>query len=77
MGQKITAILVGEMELLGYVTVKNNSVTVTAKGKKKLESYVNSLKPEEKKALLHQISKIRQPILSGFRFRPPVLHYLF
>jgi uncharacterized repeat protein (TIGR04076 family) len=51
LGQKITAILVGELELLDYVIVKNNSVSITAKGKKKLAAYTAGLTPEEKKAL--------------------------
>ena len=51
LGQKIVAILAGELELLGYVTVKDDKVTATAEGKKKLASYKGSLTAEEKKAL--------------------------
>jgi uncharacterized repeat protein (TIGR04076 family) len=51
LGQRIVAILVGELELMGYVVVKDDSVTITDKGKKKLESYKASLTAEEKKAL--------------------------
>ena len=51
LGQKVTAILVGELELMGYVIVKDDKVTATDKGKKKLESYKASLSAEERKAL--------------------------
>ena len=51
LGQKIVAILVGELELMGFVTVKDNKVSITDKGKKKLESYKSSLTAEEVKAL--------------------------
>jgi len=51
LGQKIVAILVGELELMRYVYVKDDNVTTTDKGKKKLESFVKSLMTEERKAL--------------------------
>jgi uncharacterized repeat protein (TIGR04076 family) len=51
LGQRIVAILVGEMELLDYVDVKNNKVTITDKGKKKLASFIKGLTAEERKAL--------------------------
>ena len=51
LGQKIIAVLVGELELLGYVKVDKDRVTATDKGKKKLASFKNSLTQEEKKAL--------------------------
>jgi len=51
LGQHIVAILVGELELMGYVSVKDNKVTITDKGKKKLEDYKASLTAEERKAL--------------------------
>lgn len=51
LGQRIVAALVGELQVLGYVTVKNDKVTITAKGKKKLASFIKSLTAEEKKAL--------------------------
>jgi uncharacterized repeat protein (TIGR04076 family) len=51
LGQKIVAILVGELELMGYVDVKEDRVTITDKGKKKLENFVKSLAAEEKEAL--------------------------
>jgi uncharacterized repeat protein (TIGR04076 family) len=51
LGQKIIAALVGELELIGYVIVKDNKVTTTDKGVKKLASYKKSLNPEERKAL--------------------------
>ena len=51
LGQKIVAILVGELELMRYVDVKDDKVTITDKGKKKLEDYINSLTAEEKEAL--------------------------
>jgi len=51
LGQRIVAILVGELELMGFVNVKDDRVTVTDDGKKKLESFIKSLTAEEKKAL--------------------------
>jgi uncharacterized repeat protein (TIGR04076 family) len=51
LGQKIIAALVGELELIGYVEVKDNKVTITDKGVKKVASYKKSLTPEERKAL--------------------------
>lgn len=51
LGQNMVAILVGELELMGYVDVAEDKVTVTDKGKKKLEDYKKSLTAEEKKAL--------------------------
>jgi uncharacterized repeat protein (TIGR04076 family) len=51
LGQNIIAVLVGELELMDYVVVRDNKVNVTEKGKKKLEDYKKSLKAEEVKAL--------------------------
>jgi hypothetical protein len=51
LGQNIIAILVGELEVLRYVVVKENKMSITDKGKKKLENFRNSLTAEEKKAL--------------------------
>ena len=51
LGQKIIAILVGELELMGYVDVKDDKVTVTDRGVKKLEDYKASLTAEEREAL--------------------------
>ena len=51
LGQKIVAILVGELEVMGYVTVKDDQVAITDKGKKKLEDYKASLMAEEREAL--------------------------
>ncbi len=51
LGQRIVAVLVGELEVLGYVIVKANKVTVTEKGKKKLEYFRESLTAEEREAL--------------------------
>ncbi len=51
LGQKIVAILVGELELMRYVDVKDDKVTITDKGKKKLESFIKSLTAEEREAL--------------------------
>jgi uncharacterized repeat protein (TIGR04076 family) len=51
LGQNIIASLVGELELLGYVEVKDNKVTHTDKGVRKFESYKAGLTPEERKAL--------------------------
>ncbi|MCJ7605723.1 MAG: hypothetical protein MUO19_06790 [Dehalococcoidales bacterium] len=50
-GQKIVAILVGELELVAYVTVTGDAVTVTEEGKRKLEDYKADLTPEERRAL--------------------------
>jgi hypothetical protein len=44
-------VLVEELDLLGFVTIKNDKVTVTPKGKKKLAEFVGKLSAEEKKAL--------------------------
>jgi uncharacterized repeat protein (TIGR04076 family) len=51
LGQNMIAVLVGELELLDYVNVADSKVTATAKGKKKLESFIAGLTPEEKTAL--------------------------
>lgn len=51
LGQKIVASLVGELELVGFVDVKDDKVTITEKGKNKLASFRESLTGEEKKAL--------------------------
>ena len=51
LGQKMVAILVGELELMDYVDVKDNKVTITDKGKKKLDDFKMSLTAEEKTAL--------------------------
>jgi uncharacterized repeat protein (TIGR04076 family) len=51
LGQNIIAALVGELELMGYVEVKDDRVTVTDKCKKKLADYKKSLTAEERKAL--------------------------
>jgi uncharacterized repeat protein (TIGR04076 family) len=51
LGQNIIAALVGELELMGYIDVKDDMVTVTDKGKKKLADYKKSLTAEERKAL--------------------------
>jgi Mn-dependent DtxR family transcriptional regulator len=51
LGQRMIAVIVGELELLGYVNVKNDKVSITDKGKKKLEIFIQSLTVEEKKAL--------------------------
>jgi hypothetical protein len=51
LGQKIVAILVGELELMDYVDVRDNQVTITGKGKKKLEDFTGSLTMEEVEAL--------------------------
>lgn len=51
LGQNIISILVGELELMGYVKVKDDNVTITEKGIKKLEDYKVSLTTEEKEAL--------------------------
>lgn len=51
LGQNMIAVLVGELELLGYVNVVEGRVTATAKGKKKLQSFIEGLTAAEKKAL--------------------------
>jgi uncharacterized repeat protein (TIGR04076 family) len=51
LGQKIIAVFVGELELMGYVNVKDDKVMITDKGKKKLTDYVKSLTAAERKAL--------------------------
>jgi hypothetical protein len=51
LGQRMVAIIVGELELLDFVDVKNDKVTITDKGKKKLASFIKTLTSEEKKAL--------------------------
>lgn len=51
LGQNIIAILVGELEVLGYVTVIDDKVTATDKGNEKLVSFIQSLTAEEKEAL--------------------------
>ncbi|MGD1119609.1 MAG: hypothetical protein ABR886_09000 [Dehalococcoidales bacterium] len=51
LGQKMIAVLVGELELMGYVEVSDGKVTATASGKQKLKGYIAGLTAEEKKAL--------------------------
>ena len=43
--------LVEELELTGYLKIKDGKATVTSKGKKKIEAFKASLKTEERKAL--------------------------
>jgi uncharacterized repeat protein (TIGR04076 family) len=50
LGQRMVAVIVGELELLGYVDVKKDKVSITDKGKKKLASFIKSLTAEEKQA---------------------------
>ncbi|HTY82297.1 MAG TPA: hypothetical protein VMB24_05900, partial [Dehalococcoidales bacterium] len=51
MGQRMVAVLTGELELMGYVDVKEDKVIATEKGLKKLASFKKSLTAEERKAL--------------------------
>jgi hypothetical protein len=51
LGQRIVAVIVGELELLGYVDVKKDKVSVTGKGREKLAGFIKTLTVEEKKAL--------------------------
>jgi uncharacterized repeat protein (TIGR04076 family) len=51
LGQRMIAVIVGELELLDYIDVKKDKVSITDKGKKKLGSFIKSLTAEEKKAL--------------------------
>ena len=41
----------GELELVGYVTVTGDGVTVTGEGKRKLEGYKAGLTAEERQVL--------------------------
>jgi hypothetical protein len=51
LSQVMIQVLVEELELMGYVTIKDNEVTVTPKGVKKLEAFKAKLTAEEKAAL--------------------------
>jgi ribosomal protein S19E (S16A) len=51
LGQRIVAVIVGELELLGYVDVNNDGISITDKGRKKLAGFIKTLTAEEKKAL--------------------------
>jgi uncharacterized repeat protein (TIGR04076 family) len=51
LGQKISAILVGELELVGYVTVQDGKVTATEAGRRKIKDFTASLTGEEREAL--------------------------
>ncbi len=51
LGQRMVAILTGELEVMGYVVVKDDNVTITDNGKKKLEDFKASLTAEEREAL--------------------------
>jgi uncharacterized repeat protein (TIGR04076 family) len=47
----LVQILVEELELVGYLEIKDGKATVTEKGKAKLESFKKTLSAEEKEAL--------------------------
>jgi hypothetical protein len=51
LGQRMVAVIVGELELLDFVTSRENKVTITDKGKKKLTGFIKTLTSAEKKAL--------------------------
>jgi hypothetical protein len=51
LGQNMIAALVGELELMNYVDVKDNKISITDKGIKKLVDFKQSLTAEEKEAL--------------------------
>jgi len=51
LSQILVSILVEELELMGYLEVRDGKATVTDKGVKKLESFKASLTAEEKEAL--------------------------
>jgi len=54
LGQNLIWTLVGELAILDYVVLddgREGKVTITEKGKKKLEDFRNSLTPEEREAL--------------------------
>jgi uncharacterized repeat protein (TIGR04076 family) len=51
LGKRLVAVLVGELELMGYVTNENDIITITPAGRKKLASFKKTLTAEEKKAL--------------------------
>jgi uncharacterized repeat protein (TIGR04076 family) len=51
LGQRMVGALVGELELLGYVTVDDGKATITPAGSEKLTSFKDGLTDEEKQAL--------------------------
>ena len=51
LGQIFLQILVEELELMGYLEIKNGKASVTEKGKAKLEDFKASLSAEEREAL--------------------------
>ncbi|MFA5309127.1 MAG: hypothetical protein WC370_06530 [Dehalococcoidales bacterium] len=51
LGQKMVAVLAGELELMGYVEVSEDKATATAKGEQKLRGFIRGLTAAEKKAL--------------------------
>ncbi|OGN98292.1 MAG: hypothetical protein A2Y89_06045 [Chloroflexi bacterium RBG_13_51_18] len=51
LGQNIIAVLVGELELMGYVEVADGKANATEKGQQKLAAFKKSLTKEERKAL--------------------------
>lgn len=51
LGQNMLSALIGELELMGYIEVKDGKATVTEKGLKKLDTFTASLSAEEREAL--------------------------
>jgi hypothetical protein len=51
LGRKINAVLVGELELVGYVTVADGKATATGAGRRKVKEFTASLTDEERAAL--------------------------
>ena len=51
LGQNMISVLLGELELMGYVEIKDEKATVTNKGVKKLDDFKASLSAEEREAL--------------------------
>jgi uncharacterized repeat protein (TIGR04076 family) len=51
LGQNMIAVFVGELELMGYVEVKEGNVAITDSGVRKLDQFKASLSAEEKEAL--------------------------
>ena len=51
LNQVFLQILVEELELIGYLEIKNGKASVTEKGKAKIEDFKASLSAEEREAL--------------------------
>ena len=51
LSQSLLEVLVEELQIMGYLEIKEGKASVTNKGKEKLQKFKDSLKPEEKEAL--------------------------